>query len=81
VRRFAGGYRTEQALDDLNAELARRLRAEGVVPSTTRVGGKYAIRPCFINPRTTIVDVERMVARTRAIGDALTKESRVFQTR
>ena len=50
---------------------------EGVVPSTTRVAGNYAIRPCFINPRTTMVDVERMVARTRAIGDALTKDGRV----
>ena len=41
---------------------------------TTRVVGKYAIRPCFINPRTTMVDVERMVARTRATGDSLTKD-------
>jgi hypothetical protein len=48
---------------------------EGIVPSTTRVAGKYAIRPCFINPRTTIVDVERMVERTRAIGDALTNNA------
>ena len=74
-------YRTpdadESTLDDLNAEMARRLRMEGLVPSTTRVAGKYAIRPCFINPRTTIVDVERMVERTRAIGDMLTKERRV----
>jgi hypothetical protein len=58
---------------ELNAEIARRLRIEGIVPSTTRVVGKYAIRPCFINPRTTIAEVEQMVARTRAIGDELTK--------
>jgi hypothetical protein len=60
-------------LDELNTEIARRLRIEGIVPSTTRVVGKYAIRPCFINPRTTIAEVEQMVARTRAIGDELTK--------
>jgi hypothetical protein len=72
---------SEQALDDLNAELAQRLRAKGVVPSTTRVADKYAIRPCFINPCTTSVDVERAIARTRAIGDALTKDGRVSQTR
>jgi aromatic-L-amino-acid/L-tryptophan decarboxylase len=65
---------SESMLDDLNAVIAQRLRMEGIVPSTTRVAGKYAIRPCFINPRTTMVDVERMVARTRAIGDALTKD-------
>ena len=65
---------SESTLDDLNAEIAQRLRMEGIVPSTTRVAGKYAIRPCFINPRTTMVDVERMIARSRAIGDALTKD-------
>ena len=67
---------SEKASDDLNAEIAQRLRMEGIVPSTTRVTRKYAIRPCFINPRTRMMDVERMVARTRAIGDALTKDGR-----
>lgn len=62
-----------QTLDDLNAEIAQRLRVEGIVPSTTRVRGAYAIRPCFINPRTTLADVERMVKRTREIGDSLAK--------
>jgi aromatic-L-amino-acid decarboxylase len=68
-------YRTpgapEGVLDDLNADIAQRLHIEGIVPSTTRVGGKLVIRPCFINPRTTIKEVEQMVARTRAIGDQL----------
>jgi aromatic-L-amino-acid decarboxylase len=72
---------SEGELDDLNAEIAQRLRMEGIVPSTTRVAGKYAIRPCFINPRTTMIDVERMVARTRAVGDALTQGGRVSDTR
>jgi aromatic-L-amino-acid decarboxylase len=74
--RYRAPDMSESALDDLNAEIAQRLRMEGIVPSTTRVAGKYAIRPCFINPRTTVMDVERMVARTRAIGDALTKGGR-----
>ena len=63
---------SESELDALNSEIARRLRIEGIIPSTTRVRGSYAIRPCFINPRTTLADVERMVTRTREIGDALT---------
>ena len=63
----------ETALDALNADIAQHLRIEGIVPSATRVRGNYAIRPCFINPRTTLDDVERMVARTREIGDALVK--------
>jgi NAD(P)-dependent dehydrogenase (short-subunit alcohol dehydrogenase family) len=58
----------ESTLDDLNAEIAQRLRMEGIVPSTTRVAGKYAIRPCFINSRTTIVDVERMIASNIPLG-------------
>src|SRR6202023_871146 len=59
--RYRAPQVNESALDDLNAEIAQRLRIEGIVPSTTRVAGKYAIRPCFINPRTTLADVERMV--------------------
>jgi hypothetical protein len=50
---------------------------EDIVPSTTRVNGKYGIRPCFINTRTTLADVEGMVARTRAIGDSLINDRRV----
>jgi aromatic-L-amino-acid/L-tryptophan decarboxylase len=65
--------KSESVLDELNTQIAQQLRIEGIVPSTTRVAGKYAIRPCFINPRTTSAEVEHMVARTRAIGDELMK--------
>lgn len=59
-------------LDELNAEIARRLRAEtGLVPSTTRIGSKLAIRPCYINPRTTIHEVDALAAAVREIGDRL----------
>ncbi len=62
----------ETSLDDLNAEIARRLRADGAyVPSTTRVGGKFAIRPCYINPRTSLAEVDGLADRVREIGDAL----------
>jgi aromatic-L-amino-acid decarboxylase len=64
---------TEQELDQLNYEIARRLRADGThVPTTTRVGGRFAIRPCYINPRTTIAEVDGMVDQVLAIGDDLT---------
>src|SRR5215469_16143325 len=63
--RYRASGVSEHGLDDLNAEIAQRLRMEGIVPSTTRVAGRYAIRPCFTNPRTTMVDVERMVTRPR----------------
>jgi len=62
----------ETKLDDLNAEIARRLRADGTyVPSTTRVAGKLAIRPCYINPRTSLAEVDGLADRVRQIGDSL----------
>jgi len=42
-----------------------------VRPSTTRVSGRYAIRPCFVGARTSMADVDRLVARAREIGDEL----------
>ena len=62
----------EEAVDRLNAEIARRLRAETpFVPSTTRVAGRLAIRPCYINPRTTLNEVEGLARAVRDIGDQL----------
>ena len=54
-------------LDDLNARIASELRAEGrVVPSTTTIAGAYAIRPCFINPRTTPAEIDELAASVAA---------------
>lgn len=62
----------ETDLGDLNEEIAHRLREEGAfVPSTTRVNGKLAIRPCYINPRTTMAEVDGLADRVREIGDRL----------
>lgn len=69
--RYRGDGRLDEAtLDRLNAEIARRLRAETeFVPSTTRVAGRLAIRPCYINPRTTLAEVEGLARAVRKIGD------------
>jgi aromatic-L-amino-acid decarboxylase len=70
--RYRAPGRDDAALNDLNARLAQRLRAETpYVPSTTMVHGRFAIRPCFINPRTTLAEVDGMVDAVRRIGDAL----------
>jgi aromatic-L-amino-acid/L-tryptophan decarboxylase len=62
----------EVAADRLNGEIARRLRAETpYVPSTTRVAGRLAIRPCYINPRTTLNEVEGLARSVRELGDRL----------
>lgn len=63
------------ALDELNGEIARRLRADGAfIPSTTRIGNKLAIRPCYINPRTTLAEVDGLADRVRQLGDLIAGE-------
>ena len=72
--RYRAPDQDDAALNALNARLARRLRVDTpYIPSTTVVQGRFAIRPCFINPRTTIADVDGMVAAVRRIGDGLTR--------
>jgi aromatic-L-amino-acid/L-tryptophan decarboxylase len=41
------------------------------VVSTTRVRGRFALRPCYISPRTTLADVDGLADAAVAIGDAL----------
>ena len=65
----------DAALDRLNAEIAHRLRAATpYVPSTTRVAGSFAIRPCYINLRTTLAEVDGLARSVRAIGDGILGE-------
>lgn len=60
-------------LNELNARLLRRLvRTTPFLPSATVVDGAFAIRPCFINPRTTWDDVDGFVDAVIAIGDEMT---------
>jgi aromatic-L-amino-acid/L-tryptophan decarboxylase len=71
--RYRASGAEETKLEELNAEIARRLRADGkYVPSTTRVAGRFAIRPAYINPRTTIAEVDGLADQVREIGDSLT---------
>ena len=52
----------DRQLDVLNDEIVRGLDRHGRwVPSATRVRGKFAIRPCYINPRTTQAEVDGLV--------------------
>lgn len=56
----------------LNFRILERLRRETpYIPTSTMVDGALAIRPCFINPRTTIREVEDMVEAVARIGDEL----------
>ena len=59
--------------DAVNAEILLRLRrTTRSIPTSTTVGGRLAIRPCFINPRTRLEDVDALVDDVIAIGDELT---------
>ena len=54
---------TAAELDALHARLPAAALADGFAfPSTTRVGGRTALRLCTVNPRATSGDVERTLA-------------------
>ncbi len=58
--------------DEFNQQLLRRLvRETGYMPSSTSVNGHFAIRPCFINLRTTMADVDGFVDAVLRIGAEL----------
>jgi aromatic-L-amino-acid decarboxylase len=59
-------------VDALNSRLLIDLRrTTTTVPSSTVVNGHLALRPCFINPRVTVADVDALIENTVAIGDRL----------
>ncbi len=62
-------------LDLLNQRLHRRLiRENELLPSTTRVNGRLAIRPCFIGARAESSQVDGLLQAVLRIGDALVSE-------
>ncbi len=65
----AGAY----DVDEVNRQILRRLARETqVVVSSTLVDGSFVLRPCFINARTTLADVDAFVDTVVRFGDELT---------
>jgi glutamate/tyrosine decarboxylase-like PLP-dependent enzyme len=65
---------TAEEVDDFNETLLHELRAGGgYVTSSTTVNGAFALRPCFINPRSTISDADGLVDEVIAIGRRLSQ--------
>jgi aromatic-L-amino-acid/L-tryptophan decarboxylase len=59
-------------LDLLNQRLHRRLiRENQSMPSTTRVNGRLALRPCFVGARCEMSHARALVADVVRIGDEL----------
>ena len=66
----------ETDLDLLNQRLCRRLiRENKFMPSTTRVDGRLALRPCFIGARTESDQVDGLLQAVLRIGDQIVDES------
>jgi aromatic-L-amino-acid decarboxylase len=66
------GWTDEVRLDELNADIIAELRREGrSLPSSTVVGGRFAIRACYINPRNDREHVEMLVDDVLDIGRRL----------
>jgi len=62
-------------LDRLNQNLFRRLvRENEFIPSTTRVNGQLAIRPCFLGARAEADQVDGLVQAVLRIGAELVAE-------
>jgi glutamate/tyrosine decarboxylase-like PLP-dependent enzyme len=58
-----------ETINHLNRAVLKQIRARGrCVPSATTIGGVFAIRPCYINPRTTLADVDVLVEEAEACG-------------
>lgn len=61
-----------EILNELNREVLRCVQERGrCVPSGTEVRGSFAIRPCYINPRSTQADVDALVEEVEACGAAV----------
>jgi aromatic-L-amino-acid decarboxylase len=72
-----GGGDVESYLNDLNRELLTRLQQGGeAYLSNAIVGGKYALRACIVNFRTTLQDVEALLPIVVRIGNEADKALR-----
>ena len=64
-------------LNDLNREVLTRLQQSGeVYLSNAIIDGKYALRACIVNFRTTIQDVEALLPIIVRIGNQTDKTLR-----
>ncbi|HYN48094.1 MAG TPA: hypothetical protein VER83_04460, partial [Candidatus Nanopelagicales bacterium] len=64
----------EARLDALNEEILHAVRARGrCVTSSTRVGGRFAIRPCYVNPRAGLADADALVDEVLVVGRSLAR--------
>ena len=65
----AGTAATEQRIDDVNREILTRLESGGdAFLSNAVVDGKFALRACIVNFRTSLADIEGLLPLIARIG-------------
>jgi glutamate/tyrosine decarboxylase-like PLP-dependent enzyme len=70
--RYRGAGADEPALNRLNDAIAIAVQESGAaVPSTTRIGGRRALRVCIVNHRTREDDLDVLVDAVRKAGRTL----------
>jgi aromatic-L-amino-acid/L-tryptophan decarboxylase len=66
------GIEDEDRLDALNRAVLAELRRRGrSLPSSTRLDGRFCLRACFINPRSTLEEADVLVEETLSAGRSL----------
>ena len=74
--RFKGEIKDEARLDFVNEEILMRLQESGVaVPSSTRIGGRFAIRAANVNQRSRREDFEILVREVVRLGEEVVREA------
>jgi aromatic-L-amino-acid decarboxylase len=67
--RFIAQGLDEPDLDSVNDDIVVALQRAGIAaPSTTRIGGRLAIRVCLTNHRTTVADLDLLVREVERLG-------------
>jgi glutamate/tyrosine decarboxylase-like PLP-dependent enzyme len=70
--RYRAEDASEERLDQINGEIVIRLQESGIVaPSTTKIGGRTAIRAAIVNHRTSRAEIDALVENALALGRAL----------
>jgi aromatic-L-amino-acid/L-tryptophan decarboxylase len=68
--------RTDQQLDELNLRILRSVQQRGrVYLSNATIHGKFALRACVVNHRTTSADIEAVVDEVLKAGRDLSSET------
>ena len=72
-----GSPKSEEYLTRLNTELLARLQASGrAYPSNAIVQGKFALRVCIVNFRTTVTDILELPHMVITLGEEIDDEWR-----